>query len=162
MSNLPAAADPDTPTTYSPPNTIFGFSAGRVVAMLSPYIATLSGLVAAWLFVHFPGLHIFGSEAQTARLIVEGTTFLLVAAITYAIHHKWLDGLSKWERGVTSDLPGDTSIVMPLMPPDAEIVDFNDGSGEPDEGDLGSISDEEDDRLGGEGKGMPLGFDREV
>jgi len=141
------STDVTDPKPVSPPGTILGFSVGRIVALLSPYVATASGLAATWLFVHFPGLHIFGSEAQAVRLITEAAVFLLTAGITYAIHHKWLDGLSKWERGVVSDLPGDNSVVMPIMPeiPDGDLDDSTGMTDDPDAGE--------------EGKSMPLGWD---
>lgn len=138
-------ADPVAPSDpIVPPGNVFGLSVSRIVTLLTPYISMLAATIAAWLFVHFPGLHIFGSEAQTARLIVEGAIWILVALITYGIHHKWLDGLSKWERGVVSDMPGDLSNVMPFMPP--SDADLDDATGEADDPDAG-------------GKGMPLGWD---
>lgn len=137
--------DPVAPSDpVVPAGSIFGLSLSRIVALATPYISMLAASIATWLFVHFPGLHVFGSEAQTARLIVEGAIFLLVAFISYAMHHKWLDGLSKWERGVVSDMPGDQSHVMPIMPP--ADFDLEDGTGEDDDPDAG-------------GKGMPLGWD---
>lgn len=103
-----------TPSTDpSPDNTVFGFPVGRVVAFLSPYVSILSGLLAAWLFTHFPGLHVLGSQAGAERMIMEGAIWVVTTVVSYAIHHKWLDGLSKWERGVVSDMPGDLSVVVP-------------------------------------------------
>lgn len=117
-----------------PPGTVSGVPIGRIVALFSPLVATIAGALATWLFTHFPGLHVFGSSDDTAKLLVEGFIWLLTAGITYAAHHKWLDGLSKWERGVVSDYPGDNSGVMGLP------GDLNDDTGLPDELNAGEPS----------------------
>lgn len=73
-------------------------SLSRTVTFLSPYVAMVSATLATWLFTHFPGIHILGSQSSVARILSEGGVWIITALITYAIHHKWLDGLSKWER----------------------------------------------------------------
>lgn len=128
------------------PQDSTGFPLNRLVAFLGPHIAWLAGMLATWLVTHFPGLNLDGDA--TADNIAQVLTFLLVTGITYAGQHKWLDGYSKWERGVVADTPGDQSATMfgPAGFPDAP--DFED------------VTDEADQPGAGEGptRGMPLGY----
>lgn len=88
-------------------NTIFGYSTSRIVALLTPVLATVMGGLAAWLFQHFPGLDSIVDEESTAAGLTTGGIWIATAFLTYAISHKWLDGLSKWERRIFGALPGD-------------------------------------------------------
>jgi murein L,D-transpeptidase YcbB/YkuD len=74
------------------------FPLNRVIAFLGPYIAIASGAGATWLSQHFPGLHV--EQASTASAISQAIIFVVGTAVTWALHHKWLDGWQKWEARV--------------------------------------------------------------
>lgn len=82
------------------PSTSDGpFPLNRLVALLAPFVSTAAGTVASWLLVHVHLLGLFHFQHDgLAAGIAQGAVFVLVTAITYAAHHKWLDGWSKWER----------------------------------------------------------------
>lgn len=65
----------------------------RVVAFLGPYIAAVSGAVAAWLVsvvnvLAIPGL----DQANLATWIAAAITAVVTAGLTWAGHSKWLKG----------------------------------------------------------------------
>lgn len=74
------------------------FPLNRVVAFVGPYVAILSGALAAWLVQHFPGLHL--DTDTLAANITEAAVFVIGALVTYALHHKWLDGWQQWEGNI--------------------------------------------------------------
>jgi len=74
------------------------FPLNRVIALLGPYIALLSGALAAWLAQHFPGL--VDDVGKTTEGITQGATFIVGAALTWALQHKYLDGWQNWEQAV--------------------------------------------------------------
>jgi hypothetical protein len=80
------------------------FPLNRIVAFLGPYIAIASGLIATWLAQHFPGLHINKTSATSA--IANAIVFAIGAAVTWALHQKWLDGWQKWEAIVAGPVAG--------------------------------------------------------
>jgi ABC-type nickel/cobalt efflux system permease component RcnA len=69
-----------------------------VLTLLGPAIALLAGACAAWLSQHFPGL--VTDESGTKAELTQAGTFIVGAVITWAIHHKYLDGWQRWETGV--------------------------------------------------------------
>lgn len=77
------------------------FPINRVVTIAAPIISTLAGSIAAWLLVHvhFLGLFHF-TQGQLSTGVAQLIVFGLVAALTYAAHHKWLTGWQKWEQGI--------------------------------------------------------------
>jgi hypothetical protein len=94
----------------APGSTILGFPANRVVAILAPLNSIIGGAASNWLWTHFPGLHVFGTQNSGAVTIGKAVAFAVGAGVTYAVHHKWLDGWQKWESspatGVDGPLPG--------------------------------------------------------
>src|SRR5919198_4474139 len=65
----------------------------RIVAFLGPYISVVAGGIAAWLVAKvnvagIPGL----DEHNLQTTIASGLTFLIVAAVSWAGHAKWLTG----------------------------------------------------------------------
>ncbi|HEX8647269.1 MAG TPA: peptidoglycan-binding protein [Thermoleophilaceae bacterium] len=98
----PAGAAPSEPPSEAapaPPTLETGrFPLNRVVALLGPVIATVSGTGAAWLVTNFPGLGL--DVGGTTEAITQATTFGITALITWAMHHKWLHGWQQWEQGV--------------------------------------------------------------
>ncbi len=80
------------------------FPVNRLVAFLGPYVAIASGAAATWLSRHFPGLHL--ETKGTASTISSTVIFLVGAGITWALHHKWLDGWQKWEATLVAIDPG--------------------------------------------------------
>jgi hypothetical protein len=74
------------------------FPLNRVLALLSPFIATCAGTFAAWLATHFPGLDLHVN--QTAHTVTKVVTFSIVALLTGLQHHKYLEGNQRWEQGV--------------------------------------------------------------
>jgi hypothetical protein len=89
----------------------------RVVAFLGPYVAIGSGVIAAWLGRHFPGL---GIKADgTAKTIASAVEFGIGAFTTWALHHKWLTGWQQWEQAVVAgggapEVGGAASIPEPV------------------------------------------------
>ena len=75
------------------------FPLNRVVAFLGPYVAIVSGALATWLIEHMPGLHV--DKATLASNITAAIVFLIGAAGTFAMHHKWLSGWQEWEKSLT-------------------------------------------------------------
>jgi hypothetical protein len=75
------------------------FPWNRIVAFLGPYLAIVSGALATWLLAHFPGLHV--NQSTLAANLSEAAVFIVAAAGTFAMHHKWLDGWQQWEKGLT-------------------------------------------------------------
>ncbi|HEX8067408.1 MAG TPA: hypothetical protein VF520_12885 [Thermoleophilaceae bacterium] len=65
------------------------------MAFAGPYVAILSGAIAAWLGKHFPGLAL--DSDTVAGDVGTAIEFALGAGITWALHHKWLDGWQRWE-----------------------------------------------------------------
>ena len=88
---------PSIPTGGSTVPADSPFPLNRVIAFLGPYVALASGVLAAWLGRHFPGLQL--DEGQTAAAITQAGYFTVGALITWALHHKFLDGWQKWEAG---------------------------------------------------------------
>ena len=74
------------------------FPLNRVVAFLGPYIAIASGALSTWLVQHFPGLHV--DQATLGASITKAIVFAVGAGVTFALHHKWLDGWQQWETGL--------------------------------------------------------------
>jgi hypothetical protein len=70
----------------------------RLVAWIGPYVAIASGAAAAWLGRHFPGLEVDVSGAALA--ITQAVEFAIGALVTWALHHKYLEGWQQWERGI--------------------------------------------------------------
>lgn len=83
------------------------FPLNRLVALLGPYVAILSGALATWLSRHFPGLNL--ETKGTAATISSAIIFVIGAAVTWALHHKWLDGWQKWEAVIAAVEPEATS-----------------------------------------------------
>jgi hypothetical protein len=71
------------------------FPLNRVVAFAGPYVAILSGAIAAWLGNHFPGLAI--DRGTVTANVATAIEFALGTGVTWALHHKWLDGWQRWE-----------------------------------------------------------------
>jgi hypothetical protein len=71
------------------------FQPNRVVTLLGPVVAIISGAVASWLAIHFPGLHLDASS--TAGTITQGINFAIGALVTLALQHKWLTGWQQYE-----------------------------------------------------------------
>lgn len=76
------------------------FSLNRVIAAIAPGLSILAGACAAWLWTHFPGLHVFGTEDSAARVISEAIVGTANALGSYAIAHKWLHGWQQYEQAV--------------------------------------------------------------
>ena len=74
------------------------FPLTRVIALLGPYTALLSGALAAWLAQHFPGL--VDDVGKTTEGITQAATFIIGALLTWALQHKYLDGWQNWEQAV--------------------------------------------------------------
>jgi hypothetical protein len=95
------------------------------------YVAILSGVLAAWLVQHFPGLHL--DQDTLAATISEAVVFAVGAIVTYALHHKWLDGWQKWEGSlaklVDAEVPDLTPIGAydPTAFDDAQMGQMGDG-----------------------------------
>jgi hypothetical protein len=70
----------------------------RILALLGPFIAIASGGVASWLSQNFPGL--VTNVPETTAGIIQGVTFVVGAAIAWALQHKYLDGWQRWEGGL--------------------------------------------------------------
>jgi hypothetical protein len=102
------------------------FPVNRVVAFLGPFIAILAGTLAAWLGQHFPGLT--PPEGETARTIAQVTQFALGALITWALHHKFLDGWQQWEAGQLQPPPAAPPAASAL-PTDDDWLTLLDQSG---------------------------------
>jgi hypothetical protein len=83
------------------------FPINRVVVLLGPFIALVSGGLATWLVQHVPGLHL--DHTTAAADITDGIVFVVGAAGTFAIHHKWLTGWQQWEKSLTD------AAAMPMM-----------------------------------------------
>jgi len=73
-------------------------TAGRIVAVLTPFFAAGSAVGLGWLGKHFPGLPPL-DPTQILALEVAGATAALAPAL------KWLHGWSLWERGVVGVTP---------------------------------------------------------
>jgi hypothetical protein len=71
------------------------FTLNRVVAFAGPYVAIVSGAIAAWLGNHFPGLAI--DRGTVTANVATAIEFALGTGVTWALHHKWLDGWQRWE-----------------------------------------------------------------
>lgn len=68
------------------------FTKTQILAFLAPYIALASGLLAAWLFVHF---HLLGvwhiTQSAVAQAISGIAVFGITALLTFLGHHfHWL------------------------------------------------------------------------
>jgi hypothetical protein len=74
------------------------FPLNRVVAFLGPYIAIVSGVLSTWLIQHFPGLHV--DRATLGASVTKAIVFAVGAGVTFALHHKWLDGWQQWQTGL--------------------------------------------------------------
>lgn len=74
------------------------FPLNRVLTLLGPYIAIVSGGAASWLSQNFPGL--VDNVDKTTQGITQGTTFVVGAVITWALQHKYLEGWQRWEGGL--------------------------------------------------------------
>jgi hypothetical protein len=74
-------------------STILGIPLNRIVAFLGPYVAVVSGAVAAWLLTHLHVLSMFHlSDSQVATAISQLTVFGITAGLTWLGHQKWLTG----------------------------------------------------------------------
>lgn len=104
------------------------FPINRVVAFAAPYVATLSGALASWCLVHVHFLSLFHlSSSQLATGLAQIITFVLVAGMTYASQHKWLDGWQKWEASVT-DLQKAHILAEAAAPPVVPLKGHPDGT----------------------------------
>jgi hypothetical protein len=96
--------------THLPPN--------RVVTLLGPVVAIVSGAVAAWLGTNFPGLGL--NTSSTAATITQGINFAVGALVTLALQHKWLAGWQQYQATVaasgTSTAASTASGVAPSAP----------------------------------------------
>jgi hypothetical protein len=92
------------------------FPLNRVVALVGPFIAIVSGAVAAWLLKHFPGLKI--DQTTLGTTISEGLVFSVAAAGTFAIHHKWLSGWQQYEQSFNQARATAAQIAAKVVPPD--------------------------------------------
>ena len=72
----------------------------RVVTLLGPVVAIVSGAVAAWLGTHFPGLGL--NTSSTAATITQGINFAIGALVTLALQHKWLAGWQQYQATVAT------------------------------------------------------------
>ena len=104
--------DADASAAQDPSTSGQRFQINRVVAFLGPYIAIVSGALATWLVRHFPGLHV--DQATLGSTITQGVVFIIGAAVTYGLQHKWLDGWQKYEGQVANVAAGD----LPDTPPE--------------------------------------------
>ena len=116
------AVSPDSP-----------FPLNRVIAFAGPYVAIISGALADWLLVHVHFLGIFHtSKSSITTWLTQGLVFGLTAILTWAGHHKWLDGWQKYETAVAPEYtagPGDQQppsgeydpSVEPPLPPASEL-----------------------------------------
>jgi hypothetical protein len=69
----------------------------RIIEWVAGPVAILAGSVAMWLDNHFGLLGKAGlGQDETAKAIVDVTTFGIGALVTYAAHQKWLSNLPKW------------------------------------------------------------------
>ena len=65
----------------------------RIVQWLAGPIAIVAGVIATLLTKWFGPK--FGSD-ETAKAIVDGTTFVAGAGVTYLAHSKWMGNLAAW------------------------------------------------------------------
>ncbi len=94
-------------------NEIAGVPLNRIVAFVGPYVATLSGIAAAWLLVHVHFLGLFHLQQDgLATGIAQGVIFLLVTLITWLSHQKWLTGHQKWEAITSGQNSGQSTPVV--------------------------------------------------
>jgi hypothetical protein len=74
-------------------STFLGIPLNRIVAFAGPYIAVVSGAIAAWLLTHLHVLSMFHlSDSQVASAISQLTVFGITAGLTWLGHQKWLTG----------------------------------------------------------------------
>jgi hypothetical protein len=71
-----------------------GFPINRLVALLTPLISALAGLIVAWVAKKLPGVEL--APAELTALIASVVTCLLAVAV------KWLDGWQKHEQRLAS------------------------------------------------------------
>lgn len=74
----------------------------RFIALLGPYIALLSGTLAAWLSQHFPGMA--DDVPAATQSITQAITFAVGTFVAWALQHKYLDGAQKWEQAEAARL----------------------------------------------------------
>jgi peptidoglycan/LPS O-acetylase OafA/YrhL len=89
----------------------------RVVTLVGPVVAIISGAVAAWLGTHFPGLGL--NTGTTAATITQGINFAIGALVTLALQHKWLAGWQQYQATVAAGGASPASSVAsspPLQP----------------------------------------------
>lgn len=72
---------------------IFGIPFNRIVTFAGPHISWLSGVIATWLLVHVHFLSLFHFQQDgLATGIAQGVVFVLVTAVTWLGHQKWIEG----------------------------------------------------------------------
>lgn len=96
------------------------FPVNRIVILLTPLAATLSGIVAAWLTNHLP---VIADEIKAEDL---QSIFLGAAAIVAAMAWKWIDGWQKHEARVAAAASGAVLKPSPVESADTEIVNDED------------------------------------
>lgn len=102
--------------------------ANRIVAFIGPFVAIVAGALAAWLGKHFPGLHL--NMTKTAAAITQAIEFAVGAAVTLALHSKWLEGWQKWESATSQP----STQPPPAPAPAPASLDTAYGQGTPSDG----------------------------
>lgn len=110
----PANGQAQPASAQAPQPAAKTFPLNRVVAFLGPYVAIVSGVIAAWLVTHFPGLHL--NKASLETTITEAIVFVIGAVVTWALHHKWLDGWQRWESALNTPAAPVASLEATLDP----------------------------------------------
>lgn len=82
------------------PNTS-RFPINRLVAALGPFIAIVSGALAAWLGRHFPGL--IKPHGETQVMISQTLHFLAGLGAALLLHQNYLKGWQRWESALIDD-----------------------------------------------------------
>jgi hypothetical protein len=91
------------------------FPPNRVVTLLGPVVAIVSGAVAAWLGTNFPGLGL--NTGSTAATITEGINFAVGALVTLALQHKWLAGWQQYVAAGGTSAPSAAASAAASSPP---------------------------------------------
>jgi hypothetical protein len=72
---------------------MFGIPANRIVAFAGPYMSAAAGGIASWLVARVNIAGVPGLDQNNLKTgIAAGFTWLLVSALTWAGHSKWLTG----------------------------------------------------------------------
>jgi hypothetical protein len=72
---------------------LFGIPSNRIVAFAGPYVSALAGGIASWLVARVNIAGVPGLDENNLKTgLAAAFTWLLVSALTWAGHSKWLTG----------------------------------------------------------------------